>query len=76
VLGEGFNTVVMARALVHDPGLINKFQAKPSHHSGCIACNRCVAAMYGPSGTYCPIAGNALDPAWKLIPASELAHAA
>jgi 2,4-dienoyl-CoA reductase-like NADH-dependent reductase (Old Yellow Enzyme family) len=76
VLGEGFNAVVMARALVHDPDLVNKFQAEPSHHSGCIACNRCVAAMYGASGTYCPIAGNALDPAWKQIPAGELAHAA
>jgi len=76
VLGEGFNAVVMARALVHDPDLVNKFQASPSHHSGCIACNRCVAVMYGASGTYCPIAGNALDPGLKQIPAAELADAA
>lgn len=76
VLGEGFNTVVMARALVHDPDLINKFQAEPAYHSGCTACNRCVAAMYGASGTYCPVVGNALDPALKQIPAGDFAHAA
>jgi len=75
VLDEGFNAVVMARALVHDPDLVNKFRAEPLYHSGCIACNRCVAAMYGAAGTYCPIAGNALDPAWKRIPAAAVVEA-
>ena len=76
VLGEGFNAVVMARALVHDPDLVNKFEAEPDHHSGCIACNRCVAAMYGASGTYCPLVGNALDPALNQMLAGEGSNAA
>ena len=65
----------MARALVHDPDLVNKFQEDPEFHSGCIACNRCVAAMYGPTGTHCPVQDNALDLALNQKPA-EYAHAA
>jgi 2,4-dienoyl-CoA reductase-like NADH-dependent reductase (Old Yellow Enzyme family) len=75
VLGEGFEAIVMARALVHDPDLVNKFQEDPEFHSGCIACNRCVAAMYGPTGTHCPVQDNALDLALNQKPA-EYAHAA
>jgi len=75
VLGEGFDAVVMARALVHEPDLVNKFQEDPAFHSGCIACNRCVAAMYGPTGTHCPVQDNALDLALNQTPA-EFSHAA
>ncbi len=72
-LDEGFNAIVIARALVHDPDLINKFQADPAFHSGCTACNRCVAMMYGPAGTFCPVTNNALDPALNQM---QAAHAA
>lgn len=76
-LAEGFEAVVMARALVHDPEIVNRFRADPAHHSGCTACNRCVAAMYGPSGTYCPIVGNAIDAKLNIVPAGEeIANAA
>lgn len=70
-MAEGFDAIVMARALIHDPGLIAKWQSGKSSKSGCTACNRCVAAMYGPSGTHCPEVGNALDPKLKEIFAGE-----
>lgn len=71
VLAEGFDAVVMARSLVHDPALVAKWRADATHRSGCTACNRCVAAMYGGSGTYCVLSGNAIDQAWNEIPAGE-----
>ena len=71
VLGEGFDAVVAARALVHDPGLVNRFRADAAHRSGCNACNRCVALMYGPAGTYCPLTDNKIDPKLNTIPAGE-----
>lgn len=70
-LGEGFEAVVIARALIHDPHLVAKWRADPAHQSGCIACNRCVMAMYGPSGTFCPEANNPTDPALLLVAAGE-----
>lgn len=73
VLDEGFEAVVMARALVHDADLVRRFRADPAHRSGCTACNRCVAAMYGPSGTHCPLTGNAIDPRLNAIPAADAA---
>lgn len=70
VLDEGFEAVVMARSLVHDADLVRRFRDDPTHHSACTACNRCVAVMYGPSGTHCPLTGNAIDPALNRIPAA------
>jgi len=70
-LAEGFDAVVMARALVHEPGLVNHWAQDPAHRSGCISCNRCVAAMYGPSGTHCPVAGNEINPAQNKIDAKQ-----
>jgi 2,4-dienoyl-CoA reductase-like NADH-dependent reductase (Old Yellow Enzyme family) len=76
-LDEGFEAIVMARALVHDPALVNRFRADPHHHSGCNACNRCVALMYGPSGTYCPVTNNQIDPILnKTLAGEELHYAA
>src|SRR5262249_20744295 len=42
---EGFELMAMARALVHDPSLINQFASGAAHKSGCIPCNQCVAEM-------------------------------
>jgi len=50
---DGFECVVMARALVHDPALVNKFQSGELSQSGCTNCNRCVPYIYHPAGTQC-----------------------
>ena len=52
-LAEGFQCVVMARALIHDTALVNKFQSGELTRSGCTSCNRCVAYIYHPAGTRC-----------------------
>ncbi len=50
---EGFELVAMARALIHDPSLIARYQAGEASTSGCIPCNRCVAEMDRPGGVRC-----------------------
>ncbi|MGB6057789.1 MAG: NADH:flavin oxidoreductase [Microthrixaceae bacterium] len=50
---EGFDFVAMARALLHNPGLLLEYQNGRSDESGCIHCNRCMATIY--SGTRCPL---------------------
>lgn len=72
VLDEGFDAVVMARALVHDPAIVNRFREDPSHHSACDSGNRCVALMYTPSGTHCALSNNVLPPEWNRVPAAEV----
>lgn len=52
-MAEGFDCVVMARALIHDPQLVNKFRSGEATTSGCTACNECVVMMYTPGGTSC-----------------------
>lgn len=52
-LAEGFDAVVMARPLIHDPQLVNKFRRGEVKASGCINCNRCVPYIYHPGGTLC-----------------------
>ncbi|PTD17146.1 NADH:flavin oxidoreductase [Sphingomonas fennica] len=70
-LDEGFDAVAVARALIHDSTLVAQWKAGTRDKSGCTACNRCVAVMYGPSGTYCPETGNAIDAALNQIYAGE-----
>lgn len=50
---EGFECIVMARALIHDTGLVNKLQRGELTQSGCTSCNGCVAWIYHPAGTRC-----------------------
>lgn len=52
-MDEGFNAVVMARALLHDPALVNKLRSGELSASGCTNCNACVAYIYHPDGTRC-----------------------
>jgi 2,4-dienoyl-CoA reductase-like NADH-dependent reductase (Old Yellow Enzyme family) len=52
-LRDGFECVVLARALIHDSGLVNKFRDGLLRQSGCTSCNRCVAYIYHPAGTWC-----------------------
>jgi 2,4-dienoyl-CoA reductase-like NADH-dependent reductase (Old Yellow Enzyme family) len=66
---EGFDAVVMGRALIHDPALVNTFAAGTATVSGCTACNECVAAMYTPGGTRCVLT-QPDEPALNRQPAS------
>lgn len=68
-LGDGFEAVVMGRALIHDPDLVNQFRDGRATVSGCTSCNRCVVSMYTPAGTGCALqAPN--DPALNRLPAA------
>jgi len=53
VLSDGFDAVVMGRALLHEPNLVNQFRDGSTTASGCTACNQCVVMMYTPGGTQC-----------------------
>lgn len=50
-LGEGFEFVAMARALLRDPGLINRFHADVTREGLCVHCTKCMATIY--NGTRC-----------------------
>jgi 2,4-dienoyl-CoA reductase-like NADH-dependent reductase (Old Yellow Enzyme family) len=52
-MAEGFECVVLARVLIHDPALVNKFRSGELTESGCDNCNGCVAYIYHPAGTRC-----------------------
>ena len=52
-MAEGFECVTLARALLHEPALINKFRSGELTESGCDNCNGCVAYIYHPAGTRC-----------------------
>ncbi|MFC4603835.1 NADH:flavin oxidoreductase [Rhodococcus kronopolitis] len=50
---EGFEFVGMARALLRDPALVNKFRTESATEGSCVHCNRCMPTIY--SGTRCVI---------------------
>jgi 2,4-dienoyl-CoA reductase-like NADH-dependent reductase (Old Yellow Enzyme family) len=52
-IDSGFDYVAMGRALLHDPGLVNRIAEDSASTSGCIHCNRCMPTIY--SGTRCPL---------------------
>ena len=52
-IADGFDAVVMARPLIHDPQLVNKFKSGELKTSGCTNCNRCIPYIYHPAGTMC-----------------------
>jgi 2,4-dienoyl-CoA reductase-like NADH-dependent reductase (Old Yellow Enzyme family) len=52
-IAEGFAFVAMGRALLHDPGLVNRYRDGTATTSGCIHCNRCMPTIY--TGTRCPL---------------------
>ena len=70
-VAEGFECVVLARALLHDPALVNKFRSGERAESGCDNCNGCVAYIYHPAGTRC-IRNPPNDLALNRIPASSV----
>lgn len=69
VMRDGFDAVVMGRALIHEPQLVNQFRDGTTTVSGCTACNQCVTSMYTAAGTHCVLRG-AADPAPNQIPAA------
>jgi 2,4-dienoyl-CoA reductase-like NADH-dependent reductase (Old Yellow Enzyme family) len=50
-LAEGFEFVAMARALLRDPHLVNKFHADTAREGLCVHCTKCMATIY--QGTRC-----------------------
>jgi 2,4-dienoyl-CoA reductase-like NADH-dependent reductase (Old Yellow Enzyme family) len=50
-LGEGFAFVAIARALLREPGLVNRWRAGDRHESACTHCNKCIPTIY--VGTHC-----------------------
>ncbi|CAB1369817.1 NADH:flavin oxidoreductase [Denitratisoma oestradiolicum] len=66
---DGFEAVVMARALIHDTGLVNKFKSGELTQSGCTNCNRCVPYIYHPAGTWC-VMNPPNDPALNRVRAA------
>ncbi len=69
-MAEGFDCVVMARALIHDPALVNKYQSGQATKSGCDNCNGCVAYIYHPDGTWC-VKNPRNEPALNRIAAAD-----
>jgi 2,4-dienoyl-CoA reductase-like NADH-dependent reductase (Old Yellow Enzyme family) len=52
-MAAGFEAVALARALLREPDLVNKWQVHPEEPSLCDNCNSCVAYIYHPAGTWC-----------------------
>jgi 2,4-dienoyl-CoA reductase-like NADH-dependent reductase (Old Yellow Enzyme family) len=52
-IADGFSFVAMGRALLHEPDLVNQWEAGTATASGCIHCNRCMPTIY--TGTRCPL---------------------
>jgi 2,4-dienoyl-CoA reductase-like NADH-dependent reductase (Old Yellow Enzyme family) len=50
-MADGFDFVVMGRALLREPDLVNRLVAGISREGICIHCNRCMPTIY--SGTRC-----------------------
>lgn len=69
LMDDGFDAVVMGRALIHEPQLVRQFESGAASVSGCTACNHCVTSMYSAAGTHCVLRGPA-DPALNRIPAA------
>ncbi|HLN15757.1 MAG TPA: NADH:flavin oxidoreductase [Acidimicrobiales bacterium] len=50
-LDEGFDFVAMARALLRQPDLVERFRTGTAHESLCVHCNKCMPTIY--RGTHC-----------------------
>ena len=72
IMAGGFEAVVMGRALLREPDLINRWQTSPEAPSQCDSCNSCLAYIYHPAGTWC-IHRPANELEKNLIPASQVA---
>lgn len=70
LMAEGFDCIALARALIHDPALVEHFRTGHVTRSECNSCNACVAKIYDPAGVSC-VLGPPNDPALTQVPASE-----
>lgn len=52
-LDDGFELVAMARALLRDPNLVNRFREGSAREGLCIHCMKCMPTVY--SGTHCTV---------------------
>ena len=50
-LAEGFDFVALGRALLREPGLIQRWRTGDARESLCVRCNKCIPTIYG--GTHC-----------------------
>src|SRR3954452_2999153 len=50
-LDEGFEFVQLGRALLREPGLVDRWQKGDDRDGLCIHCNKCMPTIYG--GTHC-----------------------
>jgi 2,4-dienoyl-CoA reductase-like NADH-dependent reductase (Old Yellow Enzyme family) len=67
---DGFEAVVLGRALLHQQDLIRSFADGTQLRSGCTACNECIATMYTAGGTRCVLTAKD-EPELNQIPASS-----
>ncbi len=51
---DGFQYVAMARALVHEPGLVSRLASREVAGGACLHCNRCMPTIYADGGVVCP----------------------
>lgn len=70
LMGEGFDAVALARALIHDPALVAGWRAGTLQRSACDSCNGCVARIYDPAGVSC-VHGPGNDPALTRLVALQ-----
>lgn len=52
-LEDGMEFVALGRALVHEPGIVNRWHERNLSPSGCTHCNQCMPTIY--TGTRCPL---------------------
>ena len=52
-LDEGFAFVAMARALLREPDLVNRFRDRTATEGLCVHCQKCMPTVY--SGTHCVV---------------------
>ncbi len=58
---EGFDAIVLGRALINQPDLPNLYKNKDTAVSNCISCNRCVAHIDADDGVVCPLLTEELE---------------
>jgi 2,4-dienoyl-CoA reductase-like NADH-dependent reductase (Old Yellow Enzyme family) len=57
-MADGFDFVVMARALLREPDLVDRLSARTVDSGVCIHCNQCMPTIYSDRGTHCPLVTN------------------
>lgn len=58
-LADGFEFVAMGRALLRDPGLVNKFRTGSAQEGLCVHCTKCMATIF--DGTRCVLRDESLS---------------